>query len=1178
MAIKITEREVVAGLAEELNHVLQEGGMPFDRATVESRAASGYPDLTLWTNYATKQAFAFWEFKSPGLQEDLSKLPAKAQSLGTSYVVVWNFQNGTLYRFGGGTLEPLKSYPIPVLSSLEDWAVIPSRQAVIEQARRILYDLARLARGESLTPFVPDKFYFINILREAIRSLLPVLRQHLLQAMKERATRDRVYAWAVKQGYSLALENLDELLARHWAYSIAVRTLFYFTVRRYRPGLPDLRPLAEGGPTAAALLQEAFAKAQAVDWQAVFEPSPLDRLGLPQAAEPTLRRLLEDFHRYDFSQLKEDVIGQVMEGLIPEEERHALGQYFTPEDLVDFIIGFVAVREDAAYLDPTCGSGTFLNRLYSRLRWLSAYRVEHAQLLERLWGVDLAHFPAELATINLFRQRVQDITNFPRIAVRDFFQVRPGEVFSFPPLRAGEEKYAHIDVQMPLFDGIIGNFPYIRQELIERQNKGYKKQIVSAIAEEWLWRDPDLFTLKGVPREELGVVERKPPEERRAWVRDQVNAGRIDLRLSGQADIYAYLFYHTASFLKEGGRIGIVTSNAWLDVAYGAELKRFFLRHFKIIAIVASWAEPWFEDAAVNTAFTILERCEDPNERAQHVVRFVKVKKPLADLLPRDLAVNEDQRWRKVDALVREIEHAAPEGAAGQAVEGIHTVEKESFRIRLVPQQALEAELEAKGPTAKWGLYIRAPQVYFDLLREAGDKLVPLSQVAEVRRGYTTGINDFFYLEPLGPGQTPGTLRVKNARGWVGEIEEDFLKPTLLSLKEVISLALSGKEAKSLLFVCPYGRKDLQTKGYYGALGYVQWGDEQRTAGRGRVGTYGVPFPLVSTVQSHRPEWFNLPIRKPGQIISNRFIGERFGFPINPRLVISDTFFEISFTGEEELYAALLNCTLSFLLVELTGRQTWAQGVLYLYGPELRELLVPSISYMPTHLRERILQTFGRLNRRSVKPIAQEIRQKDRQALDTAVLEALGLDPGTYLPLIYAGLVEMVKERLALPKLRAGRQKGGRRQSLEQVKDHITQELLPNGLRPITAFLPSPKPKMQALPITGRPVSWQPFITQFTLGDEKGQPVGTLQGTEAQARYAIYAAVPGAYVVEVPEDALSAGKAVQAYEGYLRRTAQDLFERALAATRNHREAERVVREILASLGLPPLAVEAALKG
>jgi len=1176
---KITEREVAAELAAELDSVIQQGGVPFQKATVEHSAEGLYPDIVIWTNYAAKQAFAFWELKAPPLREDLSKLPAKAQALGVRYAVIWNFQSGELYEIEGGHLRPRKSYPTPLLNSLEEWVIPSKRFAVVNQARKILDDLNRLAQGQSLMPFVPDRFYFIGILQKAIMSMLPVLQEHLFQKKKKKAVRDQINAWAVKQGYPTALPNLDELLARHWAYSLAVRILFYFTIRRYYPSLPDLRPAPGSAQSVATLLQDAFSKAQTVDWQAVFEPSPLDALGLPETVDSILRELLHDFHRYDFSQLKEDVVGQILEGLIPEEERHALGQYFTREDLVDFIIGFVAHDDQGPYLDPTCGSGTFLNRLYSRLRWLSAYRATHGELLERIWGVDIAHFPAELATINLFRQAVKDLTNFPRIVVQDFFLVRPGQTFSFPPLRVTTPDYPKIQVQMPMFRGIVGNFPYIRQELIERQNKGYKREIVQAIAQEWFWKDRNLFEVKGISAVEVEEMQKKGTSERQKWLQNQVRAGHIDLRLSGQADIYAYLFYHAAAFLEQGGRLGVVTSNAWLDVAYGEELKRFFLRHFKIIAVVASWSEPWFEDSDVNTAFTILERCEDPAERAQNIVRFVKVRKPLSEILPRDLLLQEAERWRKVDALVREIECAdtqvtAWDVATGQVQSnrGVHTLELDDLRIRLVPQAELEAELQAKASAAKWGLYIRAPQVYFDLLQEAGDKFVPLSQVAEVRFGIKTGINDFFYLEPLGPGRRQGTVRVQNSRNWVGEIEEDLLKPALLSLKEVKTLALSGEEARWLLFLCPHTRNELQARGYLGALNYIRWGEQQRTGGRGRVGTRGVPFPQVSSVRSHRPEWFNLPVRKPGQLVSNRFIGERFGFLINSGFAISDTFFEISFPADEDLYAALLNSTVTFLFVELTGRQTWTQGVLYLYGPELRELPVPDASRIPTHLQERIIKEFDKLKRRSVKPIAQEVKQKDRRALDAAVLEALELDPARYQQRLYEGLVEMVRERLALAKLRTIRKRRERRLSLEQVKAYVQQEVLPSGLKPITAFLPSSKPMMMEVNVTGRPRSWRSFFNQFTLIDSDGKEVGVLEGDEFQARYAIYAARPGHYMIEVPADPAVACKIVQDYEQYLRHIGQALFQRALDATHDHKQAERIVWEILDSLGLPSLAM------
>jgi hypothetical protein len=208
--------------------------------------------------------------------------------------------------------------------------------------------------------------------------------------------------------------------------------------------------------------------------------------------------------------------------------------------------------------------------------------------------------------------------------------------------------------------------------------------------------------------------------------------------------------------------------------------------------------------------------------------------------------------------------------------------------------------------------------------------------------------------------------------------------------------------------------------------------------------------------------------------------------------------------------------------------------------------------------------------------IDREVKQKDRRALDKAVLAALGLEPDRYLPDIYEGLVEMVKERLALPKLRAARQKREKGLSLEQIKEKIRREGLSGGLKPITAFLPAGRPKMMDVALTGRPVSWRDFFGEYTLLDASDNEVG-FQGNEQQARYIVYAARPGQYMVDVPVDPIIISKAVQAYEQYLRETAQTLLQRALEATRDHRQAGRIVREMLESLNLPPLAVSEAMR-
>ena len=63
-----------------------------------------------------------------------------------------------------------------------------------------------------------------------------------------------------------------------------------------------------------------------------------------------------------------DFIKQIYESMIPKELRHALGEYYTPDWLAEWIIRQAAADPGASIMDPTCGSGTFLCRAIAMKR------------------------------------------------------------------------------------------------------------------------------------------------------------------------------------------------------------------------------------------------------------------------------------------------------------------------------------------------------------------------------------------------------------------------------------------------------------------------------------------------------------------------------------------------------------------------------------------------------------------------------------------------------------------------------------------------------------------------------------------------------------------------------------------------------------------------------------------
>ena len=365
------------------------------------------------------------------------------------------------------------------------------------------------------------------------------------------------------------------------------------------------------------------------------------------------------------------------------------------------------------------------------------------------------------------------------------------------------------------------------------------------------------------------------------------------------------------------------------------------------------------------------------------------MKQPLAELLPADLILEENARWQKVDTLVSQIETADErlrtyDSQTGQVqpLQGVQTMETDEFRIRLVPQADLAKELAEKGESAKWGLYIRAPQVYFDLLQQAGDKFVPLSEVAEVRRGYTTGINDFFYLEPLGSGEKPGTLRVKNSRGWVGEIEEACLRPVIKSPKEAKSMVVDPASLKYRLFLPPIDPKadDLEVElrmAYPLAYQYVRWGAQQRTS-------QGQPWQNVPSVRGRKAWWLIREPTIPDGLWPKSF-NDKFAIYRNPDQVLSsDRFYELIVQNDSNisLLFPLLNSSLLSLMLEINSRVNLGEGALdnMTYEAGLNTIILPEIITSGLPILER-----------EILPIPEELKQSDRQQIEEALCYSLGL-------------------------------------------------------------------------------------------------------------------------------------------------------------------------------------------
>ncbi len=1168
--IKANERELASKVSEWINENIKRNNYPFTTASVETgikvEAKTRFGDIIIWKNIETREAYSYLELKPPlGNSEDLDTFRQKAIELKVKYAFTWDFQNLRAYKINKNEIELAGTETEVLLNNINDWIRGDYQTKIRAYTGRILEELVNLNEKGKLRRFYPDKVYFINFIRKAVETLIPKYEHFLKEESRKEKNKKIIAEYAVKQGIAYPSDSdYFKLIARQNVYGLITRLIFYLTIRRHFKDLPDL--FSDDEKNLNDLLRLAFNKAREKDWQAVFVEDPIELLGIPETTYDDLQLFFSELQVYHFGELPEDVIGQLFEEIIDPKERHLLGQYFTNENLVDLILGFAVQNVDGVYGDPTCGSGTFLIRLYERLLYLSTGKLNHKELLGKIWGIDIGKFPAELSTINLFRQNVSNYENFPRVICSDIFDITKGAAFKFPPPNASQY-FDKVEVTLPEFKGFVGNFPFIRQELIEKKLKGYKNKLTKVLAYEYLISYPKLFKVTGINESHKEALLKYDETQLHNFIDNAVDKNHIELNLSGQADIYTYIYLHTATLLAAGGRFAIITSNSWLDVSYGSVLKEFFLDNFKIKAIIASWAEPWFEDAAVNTVVSVLEKNSNQKENTNedtNLVRFVKLKKKLVELIPhQNLKLESAQRWQKIDRIVDLIETAEYQNGLKQVTASIQSFETEELRIRLVPQKELQKELLEKSDLAKWNKYLRAPDVYFELLEKCKDKLVPLKDIAEVRRGYTTGVNEFFYLEPQAAAgkKNKGMMLCKNARNWQGEIEEKYLKPVIKSPKESQSIIIDPEKLKYRIFICNKSKAELKKEGDIGALKYIEWGEKQRT-------TENILWMEVPSVQG-RKYWWGIEQNKFPEIIFPCGIDNTFKVFDNSIKILNDKRLYEIYTGGNDATKYFINSTIFSFFIETESRANLGDGLLDLTVYEVAENLLPRNNLLNKKNLEHLKKVYEKISSRNILPIFNEIKQKDRKELDSAILKALGLEPEEYLPKIYEGLCELVKERLELPKMRKKQKTQTVKVAYDQVKKAVIEDILPNGIKQFPeAFYTKgnyDELKFEEHASNGKPLKSESFFNQFELKDETGKTILAVD-SEPKAEFAETLSRKESFQIKIPVDEKVIEKILSSYKKYIKQLIKDIEQNAHEKLHDWSLAEKMAREILEEWG------------
>ena len=1064
---------------------------PFSHAKIEQYGQGNYKrqDLRIYCRDSQTPVLC-GEVKMPGTLEGRSPYdPAlmqdafsKADNIQSPFFFTWNVNAFVLFD--------RSKWHVPMIERrLRDWNLElrltspgacrrPDVQsAVRERFLPEFFELFASILTERRTDWgAPPDVVFIHSLESHLEWPVVNTADYMAETCRtDSLFKAKLQSWmAGEMGWTFDPDNPDDWFktldraARTLVYVFCNRAIFYDAIRARFPDA--LRPLSMPGKSQRGyegIYQSFRAQFQQAiyetgDYEPIFYPAVDDWAGALVFASPKACQgwlgVFTNLSQYNFKDIPSDVLGGIFQRLIAPEERQKFGQFYTNEDIVDIMNAFCIRQADDVVIDPACGSGSFLVRAYHRKAWLSERRGSHArnrdahlphqEILRGIYGCDIALFAAHLATLNLAARQINDEENYPYIARGNFFEVVENrESFCRVPggLREKDGSRKAKPVPLPAVDAVIGNPPYVRQEGIDKRSE-----------------------LKKRPEESKAVFEsrRKNTKEHFQELCNRLWPG---IKLTGRSDLHCYFWPVAASALSEGGHFGFLTSSSWLDVEYGFALQRWILKNFKIVAIAESLDEPWFQDARVKTAFTILERCSDDAARADNVVRFVRFFKPVSVILGERQPRDENARQNAAEELRKRILAARPPQAAepmtqwSDATMRIITVRqsdlwKEGVKAWELLQKQEIAAVDAEEEEAtrvfeaavsysatvpdyaagKWGRFLRAPDIYFRLMHDYAGHFVRLGEVAEVKRGITSGCDAFFMphdvteevLKSVADGLSwlnvglmtsckmkevqNGKVRIIRAGdNTLHPIEREFIRPEVHTLMQVSCPVIRASECPRVVLWVSQELKEIA--GTYAAK-YIRWGAKQTFASKKSKADR---LPERATCAS-RPVWYDVTSDRIGDSFWPKTQQYRHIIPTNPEGLICNCNLYTLIPNlvsplERRALAALLNSTVVALMKCFFGRYAGTEGALKTEVVDTVLLEVPDPRGVSEKLVEKMEHAIAAMSKRKVTQLVEdrllkchsvehmreiletpselpeELRCEDRRELDDAVLELIGI-------------------------------------------------------------------------------------------------------------------------------------------------------------------------------------------
>ncbi|MBU9726886.1 Eco57I restriction-modification methylase domain-containing protein [Diplocloster modestus] len=405
-----------------------------------------------------------------------------------------------------------------------------------------------------------------------------------------------------------------------------------------------------------------------------------------------------------------------------------------------------------------------------------------------------------------------------------------------------------------------------------------------------------------------------------------INNTGIEFTL-GKTDLYNYLPFKLYELLEKDGKLGIIISNSWLGTDIG---KKFFdaLQYYYLIeSVVISNCKRWFNNADVIGTLLILKK---------KVISVPDKTKKISFWL-----TNKD---------IHSIEDKDKEILINSVV--LHEIIDESVALMK------EYSISDIDNITQYGISLNALFHNISWIEKIKGFIEPITNELNMIRGERTGQNDVFYIK----GET--------------SIADKFLYPMLKSSRNVKKFTAS---ANMMAFCCDKSIEQLKEDGEEGTLKWIRkFSDENYD-------------PIPKSI-NYSP-WYQMPSSNRADLVTSENPDRRlFIAELEESVIVDQRLIAMKYkesVGDKELVFALLNSIYGMFAIEANGFGR-GQGVLDISKTGFQKISMINPNLISKEDAAEIIVLFSKIKNRNVMELQVELEDKDRQAFDKKVLQAIG--------------------------------------------------------------------------------------------------------------------------------------------------------------------------------------------